>query len=103
MCAIARVQVDQNGADLGGGKLRQHPFRAVGGPHPDPLALFDAQSHQPPRESFHLLAKLTPGKPLAGVPHHKRKTVGKAFGGAIKRLADAKVQQLGTIWDLLNS
>jgi hypothetical protein len=61
------------------------------------LALLDAQSHQPARESFHFPVKLLPGKPLAGMSHHKGKTVGKAFGVAIEHLADTEVQQLGTI------
>src|SRR5829696_5487705 len=45
---VGRVDVDQDGPDLGGGVLESHPLGVVGRPDPDPLAGLDPEGQQPP-------------------------------------------------------
>ena len=42
MGAVGRVEVDEDGADAGGGVLDEHPLRAVGAPDADAVTLLDA-------------------------------------------------------------
>ena len=57
-CTVARIDVHQDQARLGGGVLRQHPFDPVGRPETDPFARFQAQSDQTGGETIDLMRNL---------------------------------------------
>jgi hypothetical protein len=93
VCAIANVEVDEDGADFGSGKLREHPFGAVRGPNPNAIALLDANGYKGASESFDFQMKIRPGQSLVLVASHKSAAGGKRSGSAIEHISDADMQQ----------
>ena len=63
---VGRVDVDQDGADLGAGVLRDRPLRTVGRPHPDTVALRDAGADQSAGKGVHVPVELGVGPSAAG-------------------------------------
>ena len=58
MPAIAGIDVDEDGADLGGGELGDGPLGAVGRPDAHALALRHPEGHQRPRAAVDVVAEL---------------------------------------------
>ena len=95
MGAVGRVDVDQDRADLGGGVLRDRPLRAVGRPHPDPVALRDAGADQPAGEGVHVAVELGVGPASAGGELDERLVVAVRRDGALEVGADGLLDQGG--------
>ena len=88
--AVGGVDVDQDGADLGGGELGQHPLGVVGGPDADVLAFLDADGHQAAGDALHLGVELAVGEPVAGGGVDECFAVGIAVGLLVKDVADGE-------------
>ena len=63
--AVGGVDVDQDGADLGGGELGEYPLGVVGGPDAHVLSLSDPDGHEAAGDAFHLGVELAVGEPVA--------------------------------------
>src|SRR4029450_7620986 len=55
---IARVDIDEDRADLARGELRDRPLGAGRGPAADPLALLDPEGHEGPGTPVDLVLQL---------------------------------------------
>ena len=88
--AVGRVDVDQDGADLGGGELGQHPLGVVGGPDADVLAFLDADGHQAAGDALDLGVEPAIGEPVAGGAVDQGFTVGIAAGLLVEDVADGE-------------
>jgi hypothetical protein len=73
--AVGRVDVHQDGADLGRGVLHQRPFGAVGRPHADALAALDAEREERPRALVDARGKLAVGPAHVLVPRDEARQV----------------------------
>jgi hypothetical protein len=90
---VGRVDVDQDGADLGGGVLHEHPLGDVGRPDADPVTLADPRREQPGGQGVHLLAQLRVGEAPAGGDLDERLAVRAAGRGAVEVVADGVAEQ----------
>ena len=88
--AVGGIDVDQDGADLGGGELGEHPLGVVGGPDADVLALCDADGHQAARDALDLGVELPVGEPVAGGGMDEGFAVGVAVGLLVEDVADGE-------------
>ena len=66
MSPVGRIDGDEDGADLGGGELGNHPLGIVGRPDSHVVALADAQGHESPGHPVAFLPELAPS--VAHVP-----------------------------------
>ncbi len=73
---VSRIDGNQDSTDLRRGKLDNGPFRTVGRPDADPIALLDAQGQQAGRDAVNFRIQFGPRPPDALMPRDKRK-----FGG----------------------
>src|SRR5271157_3970826 len=89
--AIADVEVDEDGADFRGGKLRKHPFGAVRGPNSHAVAFLNADCHQGAGESFNSPMKASPSKPFKSVASDKSRPSRKRSGSAVEHCSNAKI------------
>src|SRR5690554_6300533 len=90
--AVGRVDVHQDGADFGGGKLGNGPLIPVGGPDADAVAAFDADGHKGARGFVDLFNELFVGPADVLVQAHQGVVVGESFGGAVEHVADGHAQ-----------
>ena len=86
--AVGRVYGDEDGADLGGGELGDHPLGVVGGPDADMLAFFDADGQEATGHAFHLGMKLAVVEAVAGGRMDKGFPFGEALGLDVEDVAD---------------
>ncbi len=63
--AVGGIDGDENEAGLGGGKLRQRPFRPVQRPHPDAGAAFQPEREKARRQRIDPLGQFSPGPPTS--------------------------------------
>ena len=90
---VRGVDVDEDGADAGGGVLDQHPLVAVGGPDADPVAPAHAARHQPAGGLPGLLPEVAVAGAVALVPDHQRLAVTVALDRSSKILTDRLAQE----------
>ena len=91
--AVGRVDVDQDGADLGAGVLRDRPLRAVRRPHPHPVALLDPRADQAPSEGVHVPVELGVGPATPGGVLDQRLVVAVRRHDALEVGADGLLDQ----------
>ena len=70
--AIGGIDGDENEAGLGGGKLRQRPFRPVQRPHPDAGAAFQPEREKARRQRIDPLGQFSPIPPDVMARRHQR-------------------------------
>ncbi|MNQ89875.1 hypothetical protein D3C85_1051970 [compost metagenome] len=75
--AVGRVDVDQDGADLGAGELGDAPLGAVGRPDAETVAAVQAQGEQGAGVGVHRLGQFLPAVAQALVPDHQRLALGE--------------------------
>ena len=92
---VGGIDVDEDGADFGGGELGDRPFGAVGRPDADAVAFGDADGEQATRRAIHLVAELRPGVAQSLVARDQRLAVGEARHGLIECGADGHAEQRG--------
>ncbi|MNH06677.1 hypothetical protein D3C79_660530 [compost metagenome] len=90
---VGRVDVDQDGADLGTGQLQDAPLGAVGRPDANTVAGVHAQCDQGAGVYFDLFSQLPPAVTQALVAGHQGLAVATAGHGGIEGLADGLGQQ----------
>ncbi len=95
MTAVRRIDRDQHGADPRGGKLQQHPLRAIGRPHGDVLLLFYPQAQQRPGHLVDLVVEFGIGAAMVGLPEGQRRPFRMAAGRVAQHLADRDSIDLG--------
>ena len=75
--------------------MRQHPFRAVGGPDADAVALGHADRHQRPREPFDFVVKFGPSEALARTAANERRRIRGCSGSPVEQFADTEFKKRG--------
>ena len=86
--AVGRIDGDENEPGLGGGKLRQRPFRPVQRPDADPRAAFEAEREKARGQRIDPLRQFLPGPPDAVARRNQRLAIGPAPGGRIEAAPD---------------
>ncbi|MDT4850152.1 hypothetical protein FQZ97_842930 [compost metagenome] len=92
--AIGRVDVDQDGADLGAGELGDAPLGAVRRPDAQAVAALQAEGEQGAGLPLDRFGEFGPAQAQALVAHHQRLVLGEARHGGVERLADGHGQQV---------
>ena len=90
---VARVDVDEDRAQLGRGELGDRPLRAVRRPDPDALALLDAERDQRAGAAVDLGLELAVGVAQVLVTGDERLVVGVLGDGAVEQIADGEAEQ----------
>ena len=85
---VAGIDRDQDGADLGRGKLQDDPFRDVVGPDGDVVPLLDPQLQQPLGNLAADLVELAIGVAQAPLVVHQRLVVGIAPSHIVQKRSD---------------
>ena len=83
---VVRVERQQNGAYLRGGKHENHPVRDVRRPECDLLTLLDAERHQPLGDKIDLLAEFKPRKTEIAIGIHDGIVLAATRNRLIKKL-----------------
>ena len=91
--AIGGIDGDENEPRLGGGELRQRPFRAVQRPDADPRAAFEAEREKARRQRVDALGKFLPGPAHVMAWRNQRLAIAPALGCAIEAAADGVAEQ----------
>ena len=91
--AVGGIDGDENESGLGGGKLRQRPFRAIERPHPDPRAALEAKREKARRQRIDALGKFLPGPAHVMAWRHQRLAIAPARGGLIEAAPDGVAEQ----------
>ncbi len=90
---VRGVDVDQNGTDLGGGKLAQRPLAAVGCPDADPVAFLDPHGEQGPSAAIHLPLQFSVAPVNVLVKCDQRVVVRVLGGNLVELVANGHAQQ----------
>ena len=90
---VGRVDVDQNGAELGGGVLDQRPLHAVGAPDPDPVRLLEPGGDQRARQLVHGRTQLGVAVAATLGAGDERIALAEARHSAVQVGADRLVEQ----------
>ena len=90
---IARVDIDEDRADLARGELRDGPLGAVRRPHADPLALLDPEGHEGPGTAVDLALELAIAVPESLLAADERLVVGIPGGGLVEQIADREAEE----------
>ncbi len=80
MSAVSGIDVDENRAHLGDGKLQDHPLGPIRGPDADVLAPLDADGHQSASTFLNLVVKFSIGTPVRQPRKNQSIVVRKALG-----------------------
>ena len=91
--AIGRVDGDEDDAGLGGGKLRQRPFRPVERPDADPRAAFQPEREKAGRQRIDAFGEFLPGPADIVARRNQRLAVAPAPHRVIEALPDGVAQQ----------
>ena len=91
--AVGRVDVDENGADLGRGKLRNRPLSPVGCPDAHPLPPLETKGHQAAGTPVDLLPQLSIGVAEPLVAHNQRLMIREAGDRLVEGIADREPEQ----------
>ena len=90
---VGRVDVDQDGPDLGRGVLQDHPLGVVRRPDPDPLATLDPQPQQTPGHHLHRPMELGIGQAHPLMHAHQGIVIGDPGHRPVQVLPDRLPQQ----------
>ncbi|MDT4813635.1 hypothetical protein FQZ97_466250 [compost metagenome] len=82
--AIGRVDVDQDGADLGAGELGDAPLGAVGRPDTEAVAALQAQGEQCTGVAVHRFGQFLPAVAQALMPDYQRLALGESGNRGIE-------------------
>ncbi len=93
MGPVGRVEVDQDGTHPRRGVLDQHPLGVVRAPDPNPVALFDAQGHQPSSQLVHGRIQLGIREPYVLERDDEGLPVAEASGGGGQVVTDGLADQ----------
>jgi hypothetical protein len=91
--SIGRIDIDQNDADLRTGKLADAPLGAIGRPHAETVAGFQAQRQQGPGVQIDGLSQLPPGVTQRLMTNHQRLALWITGHGLVENLANGLCQQ----------
>ena len=91
--AVGGIDGDENEPRLGGGELRQRPFRAIERPHPDPRAALQAEREEARRQRVDARGKLFPGPAHVMAWRNQRLAVAPASGCLIEAASDGVAEQ----------
>jgi hypothetical protein len=91
--AVGRIDGDQNEPGLGGGKLRQRPFRPVQRPDADPRAALQPEREKARRQRIDPLRQFSPIPPDVMARRHQRLAAGPAPGRLVEAMSDGLAQQ----------
>ncbi len=100
--AIGGIDGDEDESRLGGGELRQRPFRPVQRPHPDPRAAFEPEREKARRQRVDAFGKLLPCPAHVMARRNQRLAIAPARGGPIEAAPDgiAKQRRVGDAADV---
>ncbi len=84
VAAVGRIDVDQDGADLGAGELGDAPLGAVGRPDTESVAAVQAQCEQCTGVEIHRLCQFLPAVAQALMPDYQRLALGELGNGGIE-------------------
>ena len=90
---IGGIDGDQDQPGLGGGELRQRPFRPVGRPDADPRAALEAEREKARGQRVDPLGEFLPGPAHAVARRNQRLAIAPAPGGEIEAAPDGVAQQ----------
>ena len=90
---VGRVDVDQDQADAGGGELGDQPFRPVGRPDADAVALVETESQQARGKAVDPAGELVVGPALAGCTKDGGLVSGMARRDTREQVGDGLVQE----------
>src|SRR5579885_3840506 len=93
MQAIGGVDIDEDCANFGCGKLCNRPFCAVRRPDAHAVTFANAQRHQPARAAIYLIAQRGPGVAQSLMQHNQRLALWEARRRAVERIADGHAKQ----------
>ncbi len=91
--SVRRVDVDQDGADARGRKLRQQPFGAVRRPDADAVAAPHSQRPQAGGHRFDLIQQLLPGEAHSLIDEDRRDALGPAARGGGQQRVRCRIAQ----------
>ena len=91
--AVGRVEVDHDGAYLGGRKLDDYPFGIVHCPDTDPVAFLHAKAHQAAGDLVYLFKKFAVRQPDILVHGYDRFSIRVFCRDAVNHLANCHSQQ----------
>ena len=91
--AVRRIDGNENEPGLGGGELRQRPFRPIERPHPDPRAALEAEREKARRQRVDARGELFPGPAHVMAWRNQRLAIAPARGGLIEAAADGVAEQ----------
>ena len=91
--AIGRIDGDENEPGLGGGELRQRPFRPVQRPDADPRAAFEAEREKARGQRIDALGQFPPRPAHVMARRNQRLAIAPALRGLIEAAPDGVAQQ----------
>ena len=91
--AVGGIDGDENQPGLGGGELRQRPFRPVQRPDADPRAGFEAEREKARGQRVDPLGQFLPGPPDAMAWRNQRLAIAPAPGRRIEAVPDGFAEQ----------
>ncbi len=91
--AVGGIDGNENEPRLGGGKLRQRPFRPVQRPDADPRAALQAERQKARRQRFDAFGKFLPGPAHVMAWRNQRLAIAPARGGLVEAAADGVAEQ----------
>ena len=91
--AVGGVDGDEDEPGLGGGELRQRPFRPVQRPDADPRAAFEAEREKARGQRIDALGEFLPGPPDIMAWRNQRLAIGPALRGQIEAAPDGVAEQ----------
>ena len=93
--AVGGIDGDENEPGLGGGKLRQRPFRPVQRPDADPRAAFEAEREKARGQRIDPLGQFSPCPSDAVAWRNQRLAIGPAPRRLIEAASDGVAEQRG--------
>ena len=91
--AIGGIDGDENEPGLGGGKLRQRPFRPVQRPDADPRAALEAEREKARGQRIDAFGKFLPGPAHVMARRNQRLAIAPALRGLIEAAPDGVAEQ----------
>src|SRR5262245_24344358 len=95
MSAVRRINIDEDGPDVGGGELGDDPLRPVGGPDADVFAAPDAQRHQGAGEPADVGLELAVGAVVAELREDGGVVVAEASRGTGEHVGEGEAVDPG--------